>query len=81
MHALVQSRQHAGGRLRVALPALLILLCLTAAAAQTVIANSQLQTCIASGSVQCPQHLPSHTHGASSWQRLHTSRPHATLCV
>ena len=54
MHALVQSRQHAGGCLGVALAALLHLLSLTTAAAQTVIANSQLQTCIASGSVHSP---------------------------
>ena len=54
MCACVNIRRHANGQLTVATTVVLALLCADTAAAQTVIANSQLQTCIASGSVHSP---------------------------
>lgn len=67
LDARVGVRQRASGRLPAALAALLPLLWSGTVAAQTVIATSQLQTCIASGSCSA-QHLPSRVHGGSFHQ-------------
>ena len=69
MRAFSNVRQRVGGRHGAALAACMMLLCTDTAAAQTVIANSQLQTCVASGSVLIPT---SHVV-ASAPARLHSA--------
>ncbi len=63
----LQAGQRAGGRLRVALAAPFLMLYLKSAAAQTVIANSQLQTCIASGSVHSPDPVSCRGWQGAAW--------------